>query len=425
MAEIKGLAYGEDNVKFVSLNGGTIDGDLIIDGDLTVDGILTAETSGGNPFAPVNIKNINIEVSRTTLKLTWEDSSDTIDADGQTLVKWAGTKVVYNTSHYPSSITDGTLAIDNAERNKYKDNPLEITDIDTSLTYYIQLFPYSVDNVYNTNVANQIEWSKPAFEIVTFKDGTDAQIAAMLEAHYNGDINIEEYWHVGDTRKIHINATNSGSKAHVAQDMTMVIMDFNHDDLTTSINGKTKAAVSVGFREIMGNNGTSEDEYYWGSSHYPVNDNENYSASPLRTWLNGGLLNALPSTFSSIIKEVNKKNLQYHTKTDGAPLITKDKIWLLSYPEIFGTTKYQYYLNNADPSNYEGEQYQYFATSSNRIKYPNKNGEKGSAYYYWLRSPSSYYYSSIGYLWCCVLSDGSASINSGYDTCGLAPAFAL
>ena len=199
-------------------------------------------------------------------------------------------------------------------------------------------------------------------KIVTFADGTDAEIAAMLEAHYRGDINIEEYWNVGDTRVVHINTTNSGTASHVAQNMNMVIMDFNHDDLSTPINGVSKAAVSVGFREMMGNNGTSENEYYWGSKHAPVADDENYSASPLRTWLNGGLLNALPSTFSSIIKEVNKKNLVYHSKADKAPLITRDKIWLLSYPEMFGTQSYSYYKGNPTV---EGEQYQYFATSSN------------------------------------------------------------
>ena len=79
----------------------------------------------------------------------------------------------------------------------------------------------------------------------------------MLDAHYRGDINIEDYWHVGDTRVVHIDATNSGTQDHAAQNMTMVIMDFNHDDLTTPINNRTKAAVSVGFREVL-----EEPEYY-------------------------------------------------------------------------------------------------------------------------------------------------------------------
>lgn len=288
------------------------------------------------------------------------------------------------------------------------------------LTTRTSVYPGALHVTGNVTITGEV--TKPPLKIVTFADGTDEEIKAMLEAHYNGDINIEEYWHVGDTRKIHIDATNSGNCDHVAQNMTMVIMDFNHDDLTTPINKISKAAVSVGFRETMGNNGTSEDEYYWCSSYYPVKDEDNYSASPLRTWLNEGLLNALPSTFSSIIKEVNKKNLQYHTKADGAPLITKDKIWLLSYPEIFGTQSYSYYKGNLTV---EGEQYQYFATSSNRIKYPNKNGEKGSADYYWLRSPSSGYSSGYGYYWCNVYSSGSANLNSGDNTLGFAPAFCL
>ena len=309
MAEIKGLAYGEDEIQFVSIDGDTIDGDLVIEGDLTVNGEIIA-----------------------------------------------------------SKIVNG-------------------------------------------------------IKIVTFEDGTDAEIKTMLDGHYAGKINIEDYWSVGDTRLVHINATNSGTRNHVAQDMTMVIMDFNHDNLTTSINGKTKAAVSVGFRETMGKDGIPEGEYYWGSEHDPVADNENYSANPLRTWLNEGLLNALPSTFSSIIKEVNKKNLVYHSKADKAPLITRDKIWLLSYPEMFGTQSYSYYKGNPTV---EGEQYQYFATSSNRIKYSNKNGEKGDySDDYWLRSPSSYYGSILGYYWCLMNSDGSADNLNGGSTRELAPAFCI
>ena len=50
---------------------------------------------------------------------------------------------------------------------------------------------------------------EPPLKIVTFADGTDEEIAAMLEAHYAGDIDIEDYWNVGDTRKIHLNGIAS------------------------------------------------------------------------------------------------------------------------------------------------------------------------------------------------------------------------
>ena len=94
--------------------------------------------------------------------------------------------------------------------------------------------------VYNGDL---IYKGKPSYEIVDFATGTDEQIAAMLEAHYDGKINISDYWHIGDTRTVHINASGKSgdyTTSHAAQDMQMVIMDFNHDDLSKSINGKNR-----------------------------------------------------------------------------------------------------------------------------------------------------------------------------------------
>lgn len=278
----------------------------------------------------------------------------------------------------------------------------------------------------NLTVNGEVIGPEPPFTIVDFAMGTDAQIAAMLEKHYSGDIDITNYWHVGDTRIVHINATNSGTINHVTQNMTMVIMGFNHDDLVTPINGKDKAAVTIGFRETMGNNGTAEYEYYWGGAHSPINASDNYSKSPLRTWLNNGLFNALPVTFSSLIKEVNKKNLTQHTSTSGAPLITKDKIWLLSYPEVFGTTTYSNYLNGNSVSNWEGTQYEYLKDISNRIKYINNDGNpRNDAVLYWLRSPLSMYDSTYGYRWGLVYRNGTTNFAHGNEKYSIAPAFCL
>ncbi len=265
---------------------------------------------------------------------------------------------------------------------------------------------------------------KSGLKIVSFHDGTDAEISAMLDAHYSGQINISDYWKVGDTRVIHIDATNSGTKPHVAQNMTIVIYGFDHDNLSSRIGNREKAAVTVGFREALGFNGSNENEYYWGSSRSLVNNTDNYPDSPLRTWLNGSLLNAMPSTFSSLIKEVQKWNLAMHT--DYIPLISLEKIWLLSYPEVFGQVIYTHYINGGSVGEWEGTQYDYMKTSSNRMKKANNNGAPGSSgAYYWLRSPSSRGDSYGGFFWCCVGTDGTAYSYGGTVTRGLAPAFCL
>ena len=86
-----------------------------------------------------------------------------------------------------------------------------------------------------------------AVKIVPFATGTDEEIAAMVKAHYNDKINIADYWTVGDTRTVHLfamEATGVG-ESHRAQTVQFAIADFEHDILTTSINGHTKAAITL------------------------------------------------------------------------------------------------------------------------------------------------------------------------------------
>ncbi len=257
-----------------------------------------------------------------------------------------------------------------------------------------------------------------------FATGTDDEIKAMLEAHYAGTINIGDHWHVGDTRVMHLNAMSAGTGAnesHVAQNMTMVIIGIEHDNLKTPINGKTKAAITLQCKELLGNNGSAEYGYIWGSNTSTASDS-NYSKNPRRTWLNGTFVNSLPSYVQSLIKTVVKKNIANHNSSPGAGPDTEDKAFLTSYTEMFGNVAYSYYMNNKKPNNEEGEQYAYYNSNSRRIKYPNNNGTAGSsAYYYWLRSPSSF----DANLWIYVHIGGSANSSNSSSYYGLAPAFCL
>ena len=262
-------------------------------------------------------------------------------------------------------------------------------------------------------------------EIVSWKEGTDEQIAAMISAHYTGQIDIADYWNIGDVRTISISSFSSGTCIHAEQNIQLVIIGINHDDLSSSINGITKAAITVQTKQLIGNAGHIEREFYWSHSQICADDTDNWSNNPLRTYLNTNFYNALSTTtFRSLIKTVTKKNLSTHSGT--STIDTNDKIFLLSYPEVFGTDTYANYIGGGAVSNYEGSQYNYFSTSSNRIKYWNNNGANSSnTGTWWLRSPSSYYDSSDGYDWCLVYSDGAAGNFSGNYTFGLTPCFAI
>lgn len=275
--------------------------------------------------------------------------------------------------------------------------------------------------VYN----NQILYKGETIKIVTFQDGTDEEIAAMLEAHYKGKINIGDYWKVGDTRIMHLNAMEATSpyadESHIAQDMVMVIIGIEHDTLKEQIGTRTKAAITLQCRETLGSNGSKEKGYYWGSSVKP-SLNANYSQNPRRTWLNDTFINSMPTTFSSLIKTVIKKNLSDHGNNPSLVEIS-DKAFLLSYPEVFGNTSYQYYKGS---STLEGNQYSYYTTSSNRIKYVNNNGQKSNNKdYWWLRSPHTVESPTNGYCWILVNSDSNADYNLEGNSFSFSPAFCL
>ena len=255
--------------------------------------------------------------------------------------------------------------------------------------------------------------SKPKFKIVDFATGTDEEIAAMLEAHYEGFINIEDYWNVGDTRVMHLSAMSGGSggETHVAQNMRMVIVAINHDDLKEQVGTRTKAAITLQCLEVLGNNGTAENGQNYGGTGQ-------WSANPRRTWLNNTFVGALPSVIQPLVKTVIKKNLANHTNNT-AGTDTEDKAFLPSYPEMFGSASYSYYKGS--PA-LEGQQYPYYNSNNRRIKYVNSNGTaSGNTSYYWLRSPSSSHFDD----WMSVLKGGSANINNSTYAYGMAPAFCL
>lgn len=264
---------------------------------------------------------------------------------------------------------------------------------------------------------------------VTFADGTDEQIAAMLDAYYNNQITWEDMgWAVGDTRLIHLDAMQApnpnSSNTWAAQDITVVIVDHDHTDLAESINGHNKACITVQTREVMNNCQTVAND----AGHIYVNGDSSldmtftkWSNLYMRTYLNSTVWGAFPSIFKASIKPSNHYRHTTHDGTESEQVT--DNLFLPSYPEIYGTEASNNYITT---SPVEGTQFDYFKTTTNRIKYGNNSGmSNGVAQFWWKGSASSWYNSSYGYRWCDVNTFGSASITGGTLARGLAPAFAM
>ena len=377
------------------------------------EGVLSAK-GGGATITPKPTVNPQIKNDDKKVIITWEDPTDTV-IEGSTLSKWAGTKLVMKESGYPTSPDDGTVLVDNTTRDKYKNTGFEKSGLTNDKVYYFALFPYSTDGVYNYDSGNRLLGEPTELKIVTFADGTDAEIAKMIQAHYNDKINISDYWAVGDTRSVSLSAMSATGvgESHRAQTVQFVIGDFEHDDLATAINGHTKAAITLLQKDCLMDasnasnpvNGIGNTENgYMNSSDTNAGGWKNCAR---RAWCNNVFFAALPSTWQSMVKIVNKKSGTGGGSSSGTE-ITADKIFLAAEIEIFGSRKY-----SVDG---EGTQYQYYKNATaNRYKMPKWNSNSVSNSYL-ERSP----YRSSSTSFCVVYPGG----NEGYSGASEARGFA-
>lgn len=257
------------------------------------------------------------------------------------------------------------------------------------------------------------------FKIVTFADGTDEEIAAMIEAHYNNKINIADYWAVGDIREIGLSAMSATyvGESHLSGTYKFAIADFDHDDLTTPINGHTKAAVTLTQVDCLMDtdnrnnpvNGQSNTEN--GYMNRRDTNVGGWKECARRKWCNEIYYNAIVG-IKDIVKEVNKKT------SAGNKIATiettADKVFLLSEIECSGS--------NTCSVAVEGNQYQYYKNAvANRYKLPKWSSSQITNIWRF-RSPSS----SDTYAFCRVTADGNILASLGASNPGgIAPCFCI
>lgn len=256
-------------------------------------------------------------------------------------------------------------------------------------------------------------------KIVTFADGTDEEIAAMINAHYNNKINIQDYWAVGDVREIGLSAMSATyvGESHLSGTYKFAIADFDHDDLTTSINGHTKAAVTLTQVDCLMDIDNRNNPVYGirnAENGYMNSTNTNaggWKECARRKWCNNIYYNAIIG-IKDIVKEVNKKA----SAGSGSSTIvtTTDKVFLLSEIEIYGSIKYSVAG--------EGSQYQYYKNAvANRYKTP-KWASDWVSNEWWQRSC---YPGDESTYFCIVERSGQAATSYPYYNDGIAPCFCI
>jgi hypothetical protein len=323
--------------------------------------------------------------------------------------------------------TDGTLSNHYAYNGNIGVAPAfcissdtEVSDTpDASNVYTLQFAPSCVKAyIGDENGEAKLIWGTAMPKIVSWADGTDEEIVALVEAADAGEIDLYEDagWRVGDERTISLSpmsATGVG-ESHVAQDVTLVLMsaDTGVEDSTnpcwnyqyvTAKTGRSYPSFIVGQKNVLAN-GTSGEFGYMNSSN---TNSGSWNGCARRTWCNNVYYNAIPSTIKSIFKQVDVKTIQ--TYNGSSMQTSQDYFFLPVEREIFDSRSYS---NSTEWNNLS--QFDYYKTSANRIKY---QGNAGAAYIWWGRSPR--YDNSSRF--CYVNSGGNANGGNASLAYGLAP----
>lgn len=243
----------------------------------------------------------------------------------------------------------------------------------------------------------------PSVEIVSWSQGTDEQIVAMVQAADEGLIDLvnDAGWSVGDERVIHLSAMSATGvgESHVEQDATFVLMNVGGKKLA---DGVTDCHFIVGMKDML-TTGSARESGYMNSSN---SNTGGWNSCARRTWCNNVFYNAIPASIRSIFKQ----HINRTADGSGSTYIdSTDYFALPSEKEVFGSATYANSTAEA-----ENTQFEWYQTSANRVKknYPNGSGDS-----WWERSP----YSANSAYFCYVESSGSAyTTNAGYPR-GISP----
>lgn len=226
--------------------------------------------------------------------------------------------------------------------------------------------------------------------IVPWSTGTDEQIANMITALDNGDITIADTgWQIGDERIVSLSAMEAsiGGEAHVAQNVTLVLMDSQHYDLTDG--GKDHFV--VGFKECLAEGGQLSYSSTWG-------------VTPRRTWCNRAFRNAIPETLRNCFKQFKCISAN---ETGDTLSTTDDYFSLFAEKEIIGRRNKSSQIEANALT-----QIQWYATPANRIK-----DVSGFQYHgWWLRSHENRSWNFVA-----INANGASTADSYEHKLGLAP----
>lgn len=242
---------------------------------------------------------------------------------------------------------------------------------------------------------NEYRSTEAPVKIVSWADGTDEEIVAMVKAADKGLIDLKDYWNVGDVRKAMLSETEGCEwyTSHSRQETEFVLMNAGGKMLLTPTeSGRTTCSFVVGLKDCL----KEEDKI-----NREDTNQGGWESSDIREWCNDGFAQSIPQSLQPIFK-----NFVNSTYADGKIVETTDLFALPAEVEVYGSTKYS--------AQGEGTQFELYKNPLNRIKCIGSGGYQAL---WWERSPRS----SSSTRFCMVYSSGCADGSGASGAYGLAP----
>lgn len=240
-------------------------------------------------------------------------------------------------------------------------------------------------------------------EIVSWANGSDEQILAMVQAADEGRIDLHNYWSIGEEREVTLQDVSAdGYLAFTGMPATynkLVIMDYaDNYELTNSTENKKTGSFILQYKyglplplKIIAPvgidpDGTSGDK--WSDDGFLYEYYGSFFGSLLDQWLNVGLaekpwLWAQDPLISAIIKPVQV----FGTAYDSPEVKKYPRLWFLpTEKEVFGEC-----IHSSPGENLSKQWAYYKIDEQNRLKYISSvYGIDTTPFVWWTRSPLAF-----------------------------------
>lgn len=210
-------------------------------------------------------------------------------------------------------------------------------------------------------------------KLVSWSEGTNAQIVSLINAHYEGKIDLQEHWKVGDTRTVHLSAMAAkyGKETHVEQDVEFQIVNIGGKQFADG----TECAFIVQLKDVLTNSsGNNEGGYMLSLS----SNSSGWKGCARRNWCNEVFRGSLPEELRGVFKLHKNKTSVGNQSSNLSE--TEDYFALPCSYNIFGEST-QTWSGGADE---DSVHWTYYDSQEKRVKHPRDNSNACS---WWLRSP--------------------------------------